>query len=380
MLKTPAPKTQHGFSTVEILIAFAVLSFSLVAIISMVFGGQSLALDARTDDEAAHKAQDLLEATRASSTLDFALVQPIAPVADVDTTYTKSLDVNMIDSWTKKVTSNVSWNAEGGRISTVTLTTLLTDPSGFINNNTCGAVLSNPVGWKNPQHYEKISTDIVNQAAGNNSNGLGIADMAVLNQRLYIAAHTSANNDANFYITDLPANSADWPTHQGYRGSMDTNQNGAGGLAAITAATINNTPYVFIANTNIISTNGHLQVVDVSNPIPTGWNPPIARYRLPAISTTKFGRSIFYHDGYIYLGLVGNASGGAEFNIIDVRNPLNPSRVGGYATGGHTVNSVFVKDNYAYITTANNADPNSRIMSIIDVNINSPTFAQRVSG
>jgi hypothetical protein len=71
------------------------------------------------------------------------------------------------------------------------------------------------------------------------------------------------------------------------------------------------------------------------------------------------GKSIFYKNGLIYLGLqkTGNAQGD-EFNIIDVRDPKNPVWLGGYSVG-RIVNQIAVLNNYAYLATD---DPNRELL------------------
>ena len=370
-------KTQSGIATLEMLIALTILVLSITAVILLVFGGQSVTADTQTNNEALYKAQELLERARALSREDFNLVNPVP--ATNDDIYQKSVDVETLpDFLPKRLTSNVTWTGDHNRQLSITLSTLLTSPSGYNNGLFCNSVLTNPGGWKNPIHYEHESTDLVDQASGNNSDGLGISDLAVLNQRIYIAADAVANNNDNFYISSLPNDPIQWPAHQGYMGSVDTNQDGSGGLAAVVTAPIDNKIYAFVANTSSVASKGQLQIIDVTSPTPTGWNPAITRYTLPTVSTTKLGSSIFYSNGYIYLGLTATANGGTEFNVIDVgggglpASPTNPIRKGGYFVG-NTVNSIFVRGDYAYIAT-----PNTENMTIIDISV--PTDPQRVGG
>ena len=80
-------------------------------------------------------------------------------------------------------------------------------------------------------------------------------------------------------------------------------------------------------------------------------NPQLVKTFKIATSTVPaagLGNSIFYKNGYVYLGLAA-AAGGTEFNIIDVHNPFSPARVGGYSFNSHAVNDILIKNNYAYI-------------------------------
>jgi len=413
-MKTKKIKFNTGVLTIELLIAFAILIINITGVMllvnanhgsgtaSLVRQGQSVSLDSETNQEALQKAKQQIEQAKSDAT-DFNSVNPYPnPFEDAadglidgyvqDDVYKKKVEVapgpddpstaNINESsLTKLVTSIVDWNVFSDRPQQIKLTTLVTNPDAADLGSVCNSILSNPNGWKNPVHYDKLTTDIVDEATGNNSNGLGVTGLVLHDQKLYLAVEDPPNNGHNLWVYNTPNDIVDWPTHNGYEGSIDTNQNNSGDLKAITIAEINNKIYAFVANSNSVSTKGQLQVIDATNPTVPIWNPSIIRYPLPTVSSTKLGNSIFYNDGYVYLGLTGTANAGTEFNIIDVHtNPLSPQRVGGYSTGGHTVNSIFVRDDYAYITTPNNGNQPNEIMTIIDINPTSLNFAKRVGG
>lgn len=347
MLKRPVHKNREGFSTLEILLAFFVLSFSIVAIISMVYGGQSLTIDSQTYNEAAHKAQAMLEAARASSTQDFYSVAPIATTTDAaDPMFVKSLDIQPVDLWTEKVTSTVSWNAGGARNPSVQLATLLTNPDGFSNGgSTCNTVLSGD--WTNPQLLGRVDV-------GQNNGG---TDVDVFNRMAYVTTDASAVNKPDFYIVDVSnPNINDLPVIN----SLNTGP----GLKALHVAG----RYAYVANESI---NGQLQIIDVQV------SPPqiVSTYKITVVTgngAQALGDSIFYKDGYVYLGLTTTASG-PEFNIIDVRNPAVPVWIGGYAIG-HDVNAIFVRGIYAYVASPDNAE-----LKIFDIsNPSSPSLVGQV--
>src|SRR3989344_5566093 len=60
-------KSSAGFSTLEILIAFGVLIMAVTAVILVIFGNQSVAVDTETNSEALSKATISLEEARATS-------------------------------------------------------------------------------------------------------------------------------------------------------------------------------------------------------------------------------------------------------------------------------------------------------------------------
>ncbi len=98
--------------------------------------------------------------------------------------------------------------------------------------------------------------------------------------------------------------------------------------------------------------SGQLQIIDVSvDPAEV-----LSTYTIPTVTGNggqALGNSIFYKNGYVYLGLTKTNSG-PEFNIIDVRDPGNPTLVGGYSIGS-AINKMYVRGNTAYLTTSDQA-------------------------
>lgn len=362
-----APSTGNcntrGFSTLEILIAFAILILSMSSVIMLVFGNQSVSVDTQTNNEALYKAQSMLETARALSRQDFSSVASIAAVADG--IYQKSLDVvvDPNDPNVKQVTSTLSWTTAGRNLF-VHLSTILTNP---ISGNICNP---NPLGdWLHPRHYDFASYNMISPATGNNSNGLSIADIKAYRGKLYVAALTTANNGFTFYVFNTPTDATNMPI---YVSGVDNSTSASAGLSAITLASQANRLYAYASSANQAnfatcvqgSACAQLQTIDITDPA----NPTfVANYKIPSVTGKNgqsIGQSIFYDNNYVYLGLAKTLSG-PEFNIIDVHDPLNPIRVGSY-TLGRTVHSVTVSGNYAYITYDDNANGNKQF-SVLDI-------------
>lgn len=104
--------------------------------------------------------------------------------------------------------------------------------------------------------------------------------------------------------------------------------------------------YLYVANT---SATNQLQVIDIadrSHPFVA------ARLKLPlpdASSTAPAARSIFYAKGRVYLGT--EKWNGQEFAVIDVSYPPAPVYLGGFEVGS-VVNSISVRDDWAYLAVA----------------------------
>lgn len=357
---------RRGVATLEILIAFAILMLSMTAVIMVVFANQSISIDTQTNDEAVYKAEALLEVARALSRENFDLVVPIPAVTD--DIYQKSLEVALLDPSIKQVTSTVTWTTMGRNLA-VHLTTLLTHPTV----NSCNAT---PAGdWKNPQHYDFPTQNLL---PGNNSSGVGISDIKVYKHKLYVTATTPSNIGHTFFIFDLSTNPAVAPT---YMGSINNALSTSDGLNALAV----NDGYAYVTNAHDSnfqtcsqsSSCAQLQVIDISTPTAPA---VVSSFKVPGVTGSGgqgIGTSIFYSKGYVYLGLAKTGSG-PEFNVIDVgggggsASPTNPIWKGGYAVGSG-INSISVSGKYAYITS-----PKAENMTIVD--ISNPSNPQRVGG
>lgn len=347
---------QRGLSTLEILIAISILTMIMAAVISVVFSNQLVAVDVRTDDEALSRAQDLLEHERSLSRQDFSSVQSSGTSSD--DIYQKSVSVQSIDATTKQATSFVAWTS-AGRSLWVRLSTILTDTSALPGS--CSQAIAGD--WKNPQAYAFHSEALASQATGNNSNGLGMSDLQIYKNKLYIVANTTANDNNSFYIFSVPSDPATLPTYFGRTTTTGSSIN------ALALGVQGGNLYAYVANSkkfnftscSIATHCPQFQAIDATDSA----NPALvstASLKMPVTGSggQGIGNSIYYSGGYIYLGLAKAASG-PEFNIIDVHNPLNPSWVGGYSVG-RTVNSIFVQGNYAYLATDDNSGGNKQLL------------------
>jgi type II secretory pathway pseudopilin PulG len=361
-------RASRGIATLEILIAFAILTLTLTAMIVVAFGNQSISIDTQTNSEAIAIARSQLEAARAASLQNFSSVIPQSPISvpSGPLTFSKKLDVSTIDTYTKQATSTVTW-VNGGRSFHIVLSTLLTDFSTALASGSCNPALSGD--WTNPQHTDFKSYDLISPGSGNNSDGLGVSDIKVVGHKMYLTALSTSNFKPTFYVFDLPNNPTLIPV---YDGSIDNNASSDDGLNSVAVERTSSHVYAFVTNSHDANFQtciqgpscSQLQVIDATTPSAPS---VLFSYKLPGVlgnmvSTNQaVGKTIFYDKGYVYLGLTKTASG-PEFNIIDVSTPSNPVVVGSYPIG-HTVESIYVKDNYAYVAT----DDNTRELTVFDI-------------
>ena len=307
--------------------------------------------------EAVNKAQELLEKAQADARKDFKLVNPVSMS---DGIYQKSISVSQPDYFTKLLTAAVSWTGEYNRPQSVWLSSLVTDFENAVGGDTCSSVLSGD--WTHPQI--KNATTNFSQLIGGTSGTYRITDLDAYENNLYVTVNGSSQVKTFFILN------ASIPASPVLLGSLDNSPSVSAGLAAVAVAG----NYGYVANgyganfaTCAQGDNcAQLQVIDIQDAahpavaanlkLPSGTNPFVSGHGGQAT-----GKSIFYKDGYVYLGLSKTASG-PEFNIIDVHNPAHPSWVGGYAIGSG-VDSIYVKGRYAYLAT----DDTGRELVIVDV-------------
>lgn len=398
-------KYKKGMATLEILIAFAVLILCISAVIMVSFGNQSVAVDSRISNEAIVRAQKMLEKARADSREDFNLVNPYSTPAPAPYSPDKlNVDTSATDPslgpQTKRVASIVSWQLGGRTLSTI-LTTLLTNPG---SDDTCSSVLAGD--WKNPKMIPPDGYDF-KDLISESANGFSLTGLDVDNGKLYVTTDKvpgSYHNDYTFFIFNV-SNPLIQPPYLSTNG-VDNNPSSGDGLNAVTVAKNGTNIYAYVANSHDANFQtcaqgtscSQLQVIDVSDPTtPKVQTPFGASYKLPSASQPyvtgnitssngqAVGKSIFYKDGYIYLGLTKTTNGPA-FHVIDVHNPLSPQWVGSwpassstFGSSGAPINSIYVKDGYAYLAhpTGLTGAPSEQL-TVVDVSV--PTNPQRKSG
>lgn len=370
----------EGFSTIELMIAFAILILSLTALISVTFGNQSISADTEINSEALSMARQMIEDARIDSHADFNLVNPMTTTEQLGSlTYTKSLEVEQTDAFTKKIKSLVTWSV-GNRTLKTELTTLLTNPKAVSGGGTCSSVL---VGdWTHPQmtSYE-FGRDIL----GDTSSGFPVTSIESFNRKLYVTVNnTNGNNPGTFYILDTTN-----PSVKPILLSPSLFDNNTAVGPGLNSVAVDGDKYAYVANaygapyttcSDVGGTNfscGQLQVVDISNLASPSMK---YSYKIPGVTGSGgagIGTKVFYQDGMVYVGLA--SAPGPEFNIIDVggggaagASPLNPILLGSYEVG-NGVNDIFIKDKYAYI-----ASPNTENLTILD--ISDPSHPVRVGG
>lgn len=346
---------QKGSSTLEILIAFAVLLLGITGVIGVSFGNQSVTVDAQTNNEALYKAEKILEDARAASRQDFNSVNPV--IFPLDGIYQKDLTVTDLTECKKEVKASINWSTETLRPQKIELSSRLADIKGALAQG--GDCASSPPtsNWNNPQRFASDTFNPGKPTAIDAQNGIAylgadnfpffyIADTrnAVLNQSGGLFVTFANSFDAGLQINALDA--INW--RDPISGS--------------------NKNYVFAA---MDAASNQLKVIDVTDI----YNPTAVTRSLSTCVTGSFpeGWRIFYYKNYLYL--VTRETAGPELHIFDVTTPSSPSEFGAGACKGFqlndTVESLTVRDQniggmikrYAYLAT----DQNNKELRVLDV-------------
>lgn len=344
-------KLNRGLSTLEILLAFAILILAITAVLQMGFGNQSITVDAETNTEAINKAQQLLEDARARARSDyFSLVSSNSSETSGPLSYTKNLIIDDLTPCKKQATSTVTWDLSPVRTLKVELGTFLTDIPGVLAlGGDCATMPPTGNDWKKPQDLSYTGVSLKTDGFG---KGIDAKDNIT-----YLITKAAGNNKDDFYIFET--SNINSPVKHGHLDIAD-------GLEDIDIAG----NFAFIASDENKATQ-QLVVVDISD-IDTPQ--VVASTTLTGVSgncpiTCPGGRSIYYYNNKVYIGTHRLTAGGAaEFHIFNVTDPTNPQFLGskgGTALGDvtdHNINDIYVRDQtvngvkytYAFLATSNN--------------------------
>ncbi len=376
----------NAFSTVEMLIAMAILSIVLTGVVLVSFGAQGMLVEGEIYAEAMIKAQELLEKEQQLARKDFRLVVPFGTTTDGR--YTKSI---LVDPWpgdifaTKKVRALITWEDERRRSRSLVLSTLISNFTYAVGGDTCNAEL---VG-----NWESASGTDYQLAPGSLlPSGMGeyvLGGVDAYRGKLYIAAKNTSNYALpTFFVFDI-SNPPQKPIFLGSVDTIPSLQPGLNDVRMGNTVDVSGTlrTYAYVASANGGLYNGctaspekcaQMQVIDVTNPelpaIAANFRIATSSVDMPLMpppfvlrrsAGQAVANTIFYKDGYVYMGLT-KTGGGPEFNVIDVRNPLSPVRVGeGYAVG-RGVESIYVRGNYAYLAVdaTSGAEPEIIVLDV----------------
>lgn len=332
----------RGFSALEVIIALAVLSTALIAVTLLTLGAPYILQNARDHAEALSLAQTLLAEAQHEAEDSF------GSIASSSTTAGVAFDVHLgsrllSDELTKRLTATVSWPDAWGNQKRLALESVVTDYE-HATDYPCDSIPSGD--WHNP--VAKTST----LEGGDLLPGMdtySIGSMATTRNLLALTStSTKTVGQPSLFVFEyengLPA----------FRSMLSTSSTTAA-IADIALAG----EHAYLASASAcakLASCGQLQIIDVSTPTAPAF---ASRLLLPILTPPYAGdtsgpvaaKSIYYRDGFIYLGLEETpTSTGMEFNIIDVQDSRNPIWRGGYRIG-RTINDILVREGRAFVAS-----------------------------
>ena len=333
---------KRGFSTLELLIAFAIGSLIIVAVVSIAFGAQYWLIASQTSGEALYKAKTMLEDMRSSAAQSFELASSSPYQADDDCGtgtlcyYLESV-VTDLSPCSKEAAAKVEWRIQGYGSTSTELHTSLADPNAIVSLGS-DCPLAEPSG-----DWESTDDDTTGGILGT-PRGLDTFDgitYIVTNQAPYLFIVDENGDSVSFtngFTEIVPLNDIDVARDQS-----------TGRL------------YAYVAREDPLA---QLGIIEVTNPAtPTAAATP---FKLPDSGNAGFRVTVYARVAYVSTFDIG----GREFTAVDVATPSFPVELGS-ADINTTAYDVVVRDEYvsgARKTLAYLATPSDdRVLQVWDV-------------
>ena len=366
-MKNFSSQKNKGFSTIELMIAFAIMSIALVGAVTINFAAQYWTLTSRTSNEALYKAKTKLEDMRSLIKQDFYNVVSTPFTASVDAAdpadqscidgglcYLVESNISDISSCSKYVEAKVEWRVNRYPTTTTSLFTNLTNTQEIISRGG-DCILNTPSG-----NWQTNSPQLVGEVVSN--PGKQYTGVDTLHRRIY----TTSRNAPSFSIYSVPTSVGTNPT---LLGSLDVTVYGTSiGLNSVDAYEDLSTGRTYVYAT-VHASSTQLVVIDTTNP---AMPEIISRRTLNNVvrsGSYPEGFRNFVYGGRLYITV--RETSGTEFHIFDISTPTLPTEIGNGFELNRTVEEIIIRDQkignvtkrLAFLAT----DSNTRELTILDV-------------
>jgi hypothetical protein len=393
-MRTPFHK---GFSTIELLIAFAVATLFLTGaamlslgssggnnssggIASVAFGAQTIGMDTSFSNHGLYQALSQIKDAIASTTEDWN-VSPLPwtisdspnPTGDYRIGYSQANEITDISPCIKFIESTASTTSDNDRPLTFSFGTYVSNIAEALALG--GGCDPTPTGeWDNP-----IDPDWKTSPADIQGTQTSV-DAAIINGDLYAfvtTSQTSASQKDDLWIIDLSDIENPDVINSLETGTTTATEN-TKGLNDIDVVKTSSGTYAYVLqNTNV----DQLQAIDVSDPENLSTADitdtiSLQTYGVSPGGSNPIPKAITYYDDRLYIGLYTTV--GPELLVFDVAtDPAHPTFVGSIANSfDHSINDIVVRGDYAYLAIKPGNPPsgnNTKELMIIDVSGNTPT-------
>ncbi|MFZ2484647.1 MAG: hypothetical protein WAX80_01705 [Minisyncoccia bacterium] len=357
---------QAGFSTIELMIAFVLISIVLVGAVGANFTAQYWGINAQTANEALYKAKTKLEDLRSLVKQDFYQATSMASTASIDPTdpadasciagglcYFVETTVTDLSSCSKYVEAKVEWQVDSYPKAMTRLFTYLTNSQEVIaRGGDC--ILNEPEGdWENNDPEEVGS---LSYAPGKQFSGID-----VLHKKIY----TTTNTNPGFIIYNAPTAVGQNPAPLGTLNITVNSQIKTLNDVDVEEDLATGRTYAFVA---VNATSSQLAVIDV-----TDWNNPTLTQRtlqsVDGYGSYPQGWRVFIYGSRLYM--TTRETAGNEFHIFDISTPTIPTEIGSGFELNRTVNAMVVRDqkisNVMHRLVFLASDSNLKEIGVLDV-------------
>ncbi len=333
-------RKQKGFSTIELVIALALISIVLAGAVGGNYTGQYWTQVGRTANEGLYKTKAILEDLRGSTKENFYSVVSMPSTASTDPTdpvdnscisggfcYFVESNITDVSSCSKTVEAKVKWQIPNYPQTSTSLFTNLTNSQEIIDRGG-DCLIYVPNG-----NWETVSPQSVGLESS--TPGKQFTSIDTLNNKIYVGANTYPS----FMIYETPINIGINPTPLG---SFDLKLNSfslkINAVDVIQDLSTKRT-YAFVA---VATTTNQVAVFDV-----TDSNNPILKIQLTLRNVNPAGSFPQGYKLYAYgqrMYVTTRETSGNEFHIFNISNPALPIEIGNGFELNRTVNEIIVRD------------------------------------
>ena len=340
-------KKGEGFSTIEMLVAFAIMALAFTGILTVVFGNDNFAIDSQLNSEAMFYAERDLNESRKQAENDFLGFAGFTTTTDGGR-YTITSTSTGLTECSNLLETTASWNPTTLRAQHVTLQSVVASIEEFIKQgNDCDPFIGGGL-WNAPKYYE--NPEVIHP-------GSDATDVAVVKNdkgRFAFVTSLQAGNHSTFWVIDVTD-----PDNLSLAAEFGSSNGIDGDLTAVDTLADGDIVYAFTTGTTSSTQLTTMRVDFFAYP---GSAPTItaATSSLPEAPSGD-GRSVYFYDSKVYVGTQYLAcppscapTQNHEFHIFDATSDPSHPVWEASLNLNHNINDIFVRNNFAYLAVSDN--------------------------